>query len=221
MTKAVKNRILYQLNFFKSIGYEYHNNVEFGNNEINNSNLPNNLTELKTIVENCYLCDLCKSRKNVLFGQGNSDAKILFILDEPSASEDELGQFFVGKSGEILKNMIQNVLMLDIDDVYITNIVKCKSNDSFNATHANNCRVYLDKQIEIVNPMLIVTFGEKVYKYLTNDNALFEQLRGNILPYKYYNVLPTFSPNILLRNPSLKKEAYYDMLKIKSILEIH
>lgn len=221
MTNAVKNRILYQLNFLESIGYEYHPNIEFGKNEINDSNLPNNLNELKNIVDNCYLCDLCKTRKNVLFGQGNSDAKVLFILEEPTTSEDELGEFFVGKSGEILKNMIQNVLMLDTHDVYVTNIVKCKSNDGFTTTNANSCRVYLDKQIELINPMLIVTFGEKAYKYLTNDNVQFEQVRGNILPFKYYNIIPTFSPSILLRNPSLKKEAYYDMLKIKSILEIN
>lgn len=221
MTKAVKNRILYQLNLLKSMGYEYHTNVDFGNNEITNTNLPNDLDELESMVQNCYLCELCKTRKKVLFGQGSKNASILFIHDEPSASEDELGEFFVGKSGEILTNMIQNVLNLNINDVYITNIVKCKSSNSFNTNHANSCNLYLNKQIELINPMLIVTLGEKAYKYLTNDTSTFEKVRGTLLPFNYYNVFPTFSPNILLRNPSLKKEAYFDMLKIKSILEIN
>ncbi|MFV0562415.1 uracil-DNA glycosylase [Malaciobacter mytili] len=220
MTKAVKNRILYQLNFLKSIGFEYHCNVDFGNNELSNSTLPNNLDELENIVKNCYLCDLCKSRKNILFSKGSKNAQIMFILDEPTASEDETGEFYIGKSGEILVKMIQNVLELEVNDIYITNIVKCKSSEGFYPTHANSCNAYLSKQIEILNPMLIVTFGEKAYKYLVNDNSSFEQVRGNILPFKYYNLLPTFSPSILLRNPSLKKDAYYDMLKIKSILEI-
>lgn len=221
MTKAVKNRILYKLNFLKSIGYEYHSPVDFGNNEVNNTNLPNNLSQLKSIVDNCYLCELGKNRKNVLFGQGNENANILFIHDEPSASEDNLGDFFVGKSGEVLTNMIQNVLKISVNDVYITNIVKCKGASTFNATHANTCNLYLNKQIELINPMLIVTLGEKSYRYLTNDNSPFEKVRGTLLPFNYYNIFPTFSPNILLRNPSLKKEAYFDMLKIKSILEIN
>lgn len=221
MTKAVKNKILYQLNFLKSIGYDYHNNIDLGNNDIIDSSLPNNIAELKNIVQNCYLCDLCKTRKNVLFGQGNSEASIMFILDEPSTSEDDIGEFFVGKSGEILKNMVQNVLNLDINDIFITNIVKCRGHESFTTAHANSCNPYLSKQIEIINPMLIVTFGEKAYKYLSNDNSNFEQIRGKVLPYKYYNILPTFSPSFLLRNPSLKKQAYYDMLKIKSIMEIN
>ncbi|RXJ87004.1 uracil-DNA glycosylase [Arcobacter sp. CECT 8985] len=221
MTKTVKNKILYQLNFLKSLGYNYHSNVDLGNNSMVDSSLPDNITELEDIVKNCYLCDLCKSRKNVLFGQGNSDASIMFILDEPSSSEDSIGEFYVGKSGEILKNMIQNVLNLNLDDIYITNIVKCKGHDGFTTSQANSCSLYLNKQIEIINPMLIVTFGEKAYKHLSTDNSNFEQIRGNILPYKYYNILPTFSPNILLRNPSLKKQAYHDMLKIKSILEIN
>ncbi len=221
MTKVVKNKIFYQLNFLKSIGFEYHCNIDFGNNELSNSTLPDNLDDLENMVKNCYLCNLCKTRKNILFAQGSKTAKIMFILDEPTASEDETGEFYVGKSGEILVKMIQNVLELEINDIYITNIVKCKSNEGFYPTHANSCNDYLSKQIEILNPMLIVTFGEKAYRYLLNDNSSsFEQVRGNILPFKYYNLLATFSPSILLRNPSLKKEAYYDMLKIKSILEI-
>lgn len=97
MTKLVKNQLLYQLNFLKSIGYGYHESVSITNKEVDNSNLPNNLIEFKTLVENCSLCELSKSRKNVLFGEGNPNAEIMFIVDEPTATEDELKVFLLVK----------------------------------------------------------------------------------------------------------------------------
>ncbi len=112
MTKAVKNRILYQLNFLKTIGYDYHSMIKFANKEVSSNSLPNNMDELKNVVENCYLCELSKSRKNVLFGEGNLNASLMLIADEPTTSEDELKSFYVGKTGEQLVKMIENVLPL-------------------------------------------------------------------------------------------------------------
>ncbi len=220
MTKAVKNRILYQLNFLKTIGYDYHSMIKFANKEVNSNSLPNNIEELKTVVENCYLCELSKTRKNVLFGEGNINASLMLIADEPTASEDELKSFYVGKTGEQLVKMIENVLPLKKEDVYITNLVKCKSANGINASHYSSCSTYLHKQIDLVNPKLIVTFGEKAYQYLCNDNSSFNKVRGQIMSFKEYQVIPTHSVSYLIRNPSSKKEAFYDMLKIKSILEL-
>jgi len=219
MTKAVKNKILYQLNFLKSIGYEYHNLIKFSNNEVNSSSLPDNMESLKSVVENCYLCELSKSRKNVLFGEGNLNASLMLIADEPSASEDELKSFYVGKTGEQLIKMIENVLPLKKEDVYITNLVKCKSTNGINTSHYSTCSTYLHKQIELVNPKLIVTFGEKAYQYLCSDNSSFNKVRGQMMHFREYKVIPTHSVSFLLRNPSSKKDAFHDMLKIKSILE--
>ncbi len=220
MTKAVKNRIIYQLNFLKSIGYEYHSNLKLFNKEINSSSLPNDLNQLKDIVENCHLCELCKTRKNVLFGEGSiSNNPIMFIGDEPTKSEDELNSFFVGKSGELLSKMIENVLPLKKEEIYITNLVKCKSLDGMETSHFNSCSSYLYKQIDLIKPKLIVTLGEKSYQYLCSDKQNYNQVRGQIVNFKNYSLLPTFSVGFLIRNPSAKKEAYHDMLKIKSILE--
>lgn len=220
MTKLVKNQLLYQLNFLKSIGYGYHESVSITNKEVDNSNLPNNLIEFKTLVENCSLCELSKSRKNVLFGEGNPNAEIMFIVDEPTATEDELKSFFVGKTGEQLSKMIENVLPLKKEEVYITALIKCKSFDGFNNSHFNSCSSYLYKQIDIIKPKLIVTLGEKCYQYLCSDfNSAFSQIRGHIVKYKNYDVLPMNSVSFLIRNPSSKKDAFHDMLKIKSILE--
>lgn len=220
MTKTVKNKILYQLNFLKSMGYEYHEMIRISNQEINSSSLPNDINNLKNIVENCYLCELSKSRKNVLFGEGNENASLMIIADEPTSTEDELKSFYVGKTGEQLSKMIENVLPLKKEDVYITNLVKCKSSNGMNSSHYNSCSTYLHKQIELVNPKLIVTLGEKVYQYLSNDLSSFNKIRGQVMSFREYKVIPTHSVSFLLRNPSSKKEAYYDMLKIKSILEL-
>ncbi len=220
MTKVVKNRILYQLNFLKSIGYEYHDMIQLLNHEVSSNSLPNDINNLKEVVENCYLCELSKTRKNILFGEGNLNASLMFISDEPTSSEDELKSFYVGKTGEQLSKMIENVLPIKKEDVYITNLVKCKSINGIKPSHFNSCSTYLYKQIKLINPKLIITLGEKAYQYLCNDKTSLNQIRGQIMTFKEFKVLPTFSINDLLRNPSFKKEAFYDMLKIKSILEL-
>ncbi|XPV67569.1 MAG: uracil-DNA glycosylase [Halarcobacter sp.] len=219
MTKAVKNKILYQLNFLKSMGYDYHANIKLLNNDVNSHELPNNMIDLNSIVNNCHLCELSKSRKNVLFGEGNVNATLMFIGDEPTKSEDELNSFFVGKSGELLRKMIENVLPLKKEDIYITNLVKCKSLNGIESSHYSSCSSYLHKQIDLIKPKLIVTLGEKSYHYLYNDKQNFNQIRGQVINFKNYMLLPTFSASFLIRNPSAKKEAFHDMLKIKSILE--
>ena len=110
MTKTVKNQLLKNLNYLKSFGYEYHETINFISSEIKNVKLPDNLELLKNSVQHCYLCDLCKSRKNVLFGYGKNNSDIMFIGDEPSNSEDEIGTHYVGKSGELLIKMIENFI---------------------------------------------------------------------------------------------------------------
>ena len=219
MTKAVKNKILYNLHFLKSIGYEFHDVIHFPNKEINSNILPNSMNQLQEIVENCYLCELSKSRKNILFGAGNIHASLMFISDEPTTSEDELKSFYVGKSGEQLVKMIENVLPLKKEDVYITNLVKCKSSNGITLSQCNSCSTYLHKQIELIQPKLIVMLGEKAFHYLCNDKTPMVQARGQLHFFKEFKVLPTYGINFLLRNPSLKKEVYQDMLKIKAILE--
>ncbi len=221
MTKTVKNMILYRLNFLKSLGYDYHDMIKLTNKELNISSLPNNIESLQSIVENCYLSDLSKSRKNVLFGQGNKDASLIIISDEPTKTEDELKSFYVGNVAEQLIKMVENVLPLKKEEVYLTNLVKCKSSNGFDASNYSSCSTYLLKEIELVNPKLIVTLGEKVYQYLCNDKTSFNKIRGQIVSFKGFNVIPTHSISFLLRNPSLKKEAFQDMLKIKSILELN
>ena len=219
MTKTVKNQLLRNLYNLKSFGYEYHETLDFFSSEVKNFKLPNNLDALKNSVEHCYLCELCKSRKNVLFGYGNANSDIMFISDEPSNSEDEMGAFYSGKSGELLTKMIENVLNIQKEDVYLTTLVKCKSLNGLNNSNIDTCNDYLLKQIELIKPKLIVALGERTYSYLLKNNMNFAQIRGKDLVYNGITLIATFSPSFLLRNPSSKKDAYYDMLKIKNYME--
>ncbi|WP_368030804.1 uracil-DNA glycosylase [Arcobacter sp. s6] len=219
MTKTVKNQILKNLHNLKSFGYEYHESLDFFSTEVRNFKLPNNLNELKNSVEHCYLCEHSKSRKNVLFAYGNPSSDIMFISDEPSNSEDEMGIFYAGKSGELLSKMIENVLNIKKEDVYLTTLVKCKSSNGLNNSNIDTCNDYLLKQIELVSPKLIVTLGEKAYSYLLKNSSDFAQVRGKELSFNGISLIATFSPSFLLRNPSSKKDAYYDMLKIKNYME--
>lgn len=219
MTKIVKNRLLKHLNYLKSMGFLYSENVNIVQNRFDNFSLPNNLEELNSSVMNCYLCDLCKSRKNILFAFGNPRAKIMFIYDEPKKSEDELAMHYTSKGGELLSNMIENVLKIKKEEVYLTSLVKCRSVNGLENSYVNSCSDYLYKQIELVNPSLIVLLGENTYNFFVHNGDDFTKARGKELYYNNRLVIPTFSTKYLLRNPSLKKDAYYDMLKIKNIME--
>jgi uracil-DNA glycosylase len=219
MTNLVKNRVLKHLNYLKSFGYVYHEPLDFFSNNIKNVKLPNNINDLGISVSHCYLCELSKCRKSVLFGYGNSNSDIMFIGDEPSNSEDEIGLHYVGKSGELLIKMIENVLNITKEDVYYTTLVKCKSSNGLNNSNIETCHDYLLKQIELIKPKLIVALGEKTYSYLLKNSDNFSQMRGKELVFNGITLIATFSPTFLLRNPSSKKDAYYDMLKIKNYME--
>lgn len=218
MTIKVKNQILKYLHNLKVFGYNYHEDFDIGSFDIKNQNLPNSLLELNNISANCYLCELSKSRKNVLFGFGNLKSQIMFIQDEPTSSEDELKSFYVGNSGEILSKMIENVLNIKKEEVYITSLVKCKSLNGATNSNFDSCNDYLLKQIELVKPKLIVALGEKTYSYLLK-NSDFIQNRGKFLKFNDIAFMAIYSPTFLLRNPSFKKETYFDMLNIKRFLE--
>lgn len=219
MTRIVKNQILQYLQNLKSFGYDFHEPFDYFCMEVKNAKLPNNLGKLKSSVEHCYLCELSKCRKNILFGYGASDSIVMFISDEPTKAEDELGSYYVGKTGELLTKMIENVLSIKKEDVYITSLVKCKSLNGANNSNFEICNDYLLKQIELIKPKLIVTLGEKAYSYLLKNGDNFSQIRGKELFFNGISLIPTFSPSFLLRNPSFKKDAYYDMLKIKNFME--
>lgn len=208
---------LYQL---KQMGYRY-TDASPSQYKASNLELPLSLEELKKQAMNCHLCELSKSRTHVVFGEGSEDAKVMFVGEGPGATEDDTGKPFVGRAGEVLTKMIENVLLIPRSDVYISNIVKCRppNNRVPTATEAHTCLPYLLKQIDSIKPKLIVTLGATAYHYLTGDESKITQIRGTIQKRDEYTIIPTFHPSYLLRNPSAKKEAFADMKLIKSLMD--
>ena len=183
--------------------------------------LPNNLDKLKDTAQKCFLCQLSKGRKNVVFGEGNPKADLMFIGEGPGAVEDEMGRPFVGRSGELLTKIIETTLELKREDLYIANIVKCRPpmNRAPTEDEAKTCLPYLLKQIELIDPKIIVTLGSTAYKYLTGDmKSSISKIRGEIINYSNIILMPTFHPSFLLRNPSAKRYVFNDMKKIKAML---
>ncbi len=214
MKNLIKLQYLYRL---KEAGVEYFEGFHSEQQEIN---MPRELDELKKICLDCTLCDLSKTRSNVVFGEGNPNAKLMFIGEGPGAEENKTGKPFVGRAGKLLTKIITNVLELTREDVYIGNIVKCRppNNRVPSIEEARTCIPYLLKQIDIINPEILVCLGKTAFMYLMNTDVPISRVRGQIFEFKGKKVIPTFHPSFLLRNPSAKKDAYKDFLLIKGLL---
>ncbi len=215
MDKLLKLKYLYKL---KEAGVEYFEGFE---SKDENIKMPNELEELKKICQKCTLCNLSKTRTNVVFGEGDPNAKLMFIGEGPGEMEDKTARPFVGRAGKLLTKIIENVLELDRSKVYIANIVKCRPPNNRVPTieEAESCKPYLLKQIEIINPKILVCLGKTAFMYLLNSDMPISKVRGQLFEFKGKKVIPTYHPSFLLRNPSAKKEAYKDFLFIKKLLE--
>ncbi len=211
--------ILKELYKLKSLGFEY---TDFtpSNLEDLRGELPDSIEELRALTKSCQLCELSKSRKRVVFGEGDLSAKILFVGEGPGATEDSTGRPFVGRAGELLTKIIERVLLIPRSSCYIANIVKCRPPNNRVPTQAEavSCRPYLMKQIEIIAPKIVVTLGGTAYNYLTDEKVAISRVRGSIMQKDNYILVPTFHPSYLLRNPSKKRLVYEDFLKIKELL---
>ena len=218
--KNLKNALLLkQLYQLKQLGYKYTSASIYKDDEPDLS-LPNSLEKLKEQVMKCHLCELSKSRTNVVFGEGNPQADIMFIGEGPGATEDSMGRPFVGRSGELLTKMIENVLLIKREDVYIANIVKCRppNNRVPTPSEAHTCQPFLMKQIALIKPKIIITLGGTAYHYMTGDETGITKVRGSILQQNGYTLIPTYHPSFLLRNPSAKKEVFEDLKKVKALM---
>lgn len=220
MTHIEKIRLLKLLYQYRALGFEFFQEYR----PLSLSTQPalsQNLEELKSSVAGCHLCALAKSRKNVIFGAGNLKAKVMFIGDNPGVSEDETGMLFTGKSGELLANMIEKVLLIPKEDVYVTTILKCKTPENRVPTpeEVACCKPYVMQQIQTIRPQIIVALGSTSFHHLTGEyDTPIDKIRGTVLNFGEAKLIPTFHPSFLLRNPSAKKEVYADMLKIRSML---
>jgi DNA polymerase len=212
---ALQLKRLYQL---KQLGVQYVPLVE--KRASTRRSLPHDLKTLEQIVSTCQLCTLSKTRTKTVFGEGNPNAELMFVGEGPGAQEDISGRPFVGRAGELLTKMIENAIEIPRSEVYIANIVKCRPPNNRVPTpeEAGTCLPYLQKQIELTDPRIIVALGATAYRYLTGDKTGISKVRGETIEMGGFKLVPTYHPSYLLRNPSAKKEVYQDLLKIKRLL---
>jgi len=178
------------------------------------------LVELETMVSACTRCGLCEGRNRTAFADGNAGADLMFIGEGPGADEDREGIPFVGAAGQLLTKII-GAMKIRREDVYIANIVKCRPprNRNPEPDEAAACLPYLERQIELVAPKVIVTLGAVPLRFLLDQKGI-RRLRGNWLEYKGIPVMPTFHPSYLLRVPDAKRDVWNDMQQIMARLGI-
>jgi uracil-DNA glycosylase len=171
---------------------------------------------LREEIGDCKRCKLSAKRKNIVFGEGNPDARLMFIGEAPGAEEDLQGRPFVGDAGMVLTRLI-NKMGFRREDVYIANIVKCRPplNRDPEPDEAETCRGFVERQIEIIRPEVIMSLGRVATMNLTGDMKLkITAVRGKLFSYKGIPVMPTFHPAYLIRNPKDKWLTWNDAQKV-------
>ena len=173
-----------------------------------------NFDKLLRSTKTCNRCPLFYERKNPVPGMGNPQADLMFIGEAPGRDEDEQGVPFVGEAGQLLTKMI-NAMQFTRSDVYITNIVKCHppKNRNPEQMEAEACIAFLKRQIELIQPKVIVLLGAVPMQYLVNQCGI-TKYHGLWLDYNGIKVMPTFHPAYLLRNPNAKKDVWNDLQKV-------
>ena len=169
---------------------------------------------LRETVRSCTACGLCRQRKQAVFGVGNTAAPWLFIGEGPGAEEDEQGDPFVGQAGKLLDSMLAAIGIARGREVYIANVVKCRppGNRTPTPEEATACAPYLDRQIQLVKPKLLVALGKSAAQRLLATDASLASLRGRVHRYKDTPVVVTYHPAYLLRTLPDKAKAWEDLL---------
>jgi uracil-DNA glycosylase len=168
---------------------------------------------LQEAVAGCTRCsELAETRTQTVFGVGSPQARLCFMGEAPGADEDRLGEPFVGRAGQLLTKIIEACRMKR-EDVYILNMLKCRPPGNRNPLphELANCRVYLERQLELIQPEFICCLGAVAAQNLLNTTMSISRMRGKLHTYRGAKVVCTFHPAYLLRNPAAKKDAWEDM----------
>jgi DNA polymerase len=170
------------------------------------------LEAIRADLGNCTRCALHKGRNKIVFADGDPNARLMFVGEGPGADEDAQGLPFVGRAGQLLNNMI-NAMGLRRDQVYIANIVKCRppQNRVPEPVEANTCAPFLFRQIDAIQPEVLVALGSTAATYLLGGKSPLAALRGRIHHLRGAKLIVTYHPAYLLRDPRQKKEAWADL----------
>jgi uracil-DNA glycosylase len=171
------------------------------------------------IGDDCRRCKLHKARHKIVFGDGNPNAQLVFIGEGPGADEDAQGLPFVGRAGKLLTQMIE-AMGLQRKDVYICNVVKCRppENRTPEPDEVETCSPYLLRQVDVINPKVLVCLGAVAAKTLLQTNRGITQYRGQWLEWRGRKLMATYHPAYLLRNPAAKSEVWKDLQKVMAEL---
>ncbi len=174
------------------------------------------LEAMAAALAGCQRCRLAKERTQVVFGVGSPTARVMFVGEGPGRDEDRQGEPFVGRAGQLLNAML-SALELRREDVYIANVVKCRppGNRDPEVDEAATCLPFLRRQAELVAPEVVVTLGRIAARYLLGTTAPISSYRGRWQSWEGRDVLPTFHPAYLLRNPAAKAQAWVDLKALR------
>lgn len=232
--------LITSLEFLENLGFEYMPRID-----VHGLNPKNQLLmSLREEIGDCQRCKLSRTRKTIVFGEGNPDSMLMFIGEAPGEEEDRQGRPFVGEAGQLLTRLIEK-MGFKRQDLYIANIVKCRPPtrgpqkiDRFSGVEENRepeedeimtCIAFLKKQIEIIRPSVIMTLGgvatrsllflEEQKKKKGGASEGITQWRGKMYHYQDIPVVPTFHPAYLLRNPKDKKLTWQDAQLVLKLLK--
>jgi DNA polymerase len=169
--------------------------------------------ELKESVSTCQACALCKSRTKTVFGVGDERAQWLLVGEAPGAEEDARGEPFVGQAGRLLDNMLASIGLRRGENVYIANVLKCRppGNRNPEAHEVAQCGPYLERQIQLIEPKLILALGRSAAQTLLQTDASIASLRGKRFSYRGVPLIVTYHPAYLLRSLPEKAKAWEDL----------
>ena len=178
------------------------------------------LEEIRSEIGDCQRCKLCKGRKNIVFGEGNPRAALMFVGEAPGADEDLQARPFVGRAGQLLTKMI-SAMGFSREEIFIANIIKCRPPENRNPQpdEIAACQPFLLKQIDAIRPKIICALGTFSAQTLLSTQRKISDLRGKFHDFHGVKVLPTFHPAYLLRKPNEKKRVWEDLQKIMEELK--
>jgi uracil-DNA glycosylase family 4 len=179
------------------------------------------LAAIRADIGDCTRCKLhTLGRTQIVFGVGNPSADLMFVGEAPGGDEDIQGIPFVGRAGQLLTKIIE-AIGLSRDDVYIANVIKCRPPQNRNPEpdEVETCEPFLFRQIDVIQPKVIVALGKFAAQALLRTDAPISRLRGRVFDYRGAKLIPTFHPAYLLRNPASKREVWEDMKVVRNLLK--
>ncbi len=178
------------------------------------------LPQIRADLGECTRCKLSRQRTHIVFGEGNPQARLVFVGEAPGADEDAQGRPFVGRAGQLLTKWIEGSLAMRRGDVYICNVIKCRppGNRTPEKDEVDTCSPFLIRQLDAIRPKLICCLGAVALQELLGKPVAISRLRGQFFDWRGMKLFATFHPAYLLRNPHADAEVQQDLRKIRQFL---